>query len=377
MRTFLGLINESRDRVGLIGFYAPADNNAHFYFTNGRYLASDFDAMNASIGTTNANGGTYLNAGMRDAASLLELVSNSSRQKVIIALSDGENNNEDVEINGISMTLDEASEYWANRSADNGATVYTIGFEEDRSNINEDMLDRMTHSSGGSYYYAENGTELNDVFRNIAAEVTETEAIARPPVSVNVSTGSQAYYPQIGGNTSYVANATGPNGERVLNVNDPTAPDFSFALTVPDGTNVSMNTMAYTCDRWEATSRTVVNESTNKTYIVTRCAELNESSEEVLEPSNAAIYTDGDDISSLVDEREAWFQADLNETLAPYRNGTTVDLPSNRAIVVFDYEDDDKADNRLVMLFQLGYAESQQSSGSIVQMNVNNVSVGD
>ena len=382
MQTFLGLLNESRDRVGLVGFWQYADNEAHIYFTNEEYVTSDFDDMNDSIDDTEASGGTHLNAGMREAASITELISNSSRQRVIVALSDGVNDDENTDIDGTSYTLNDASEYWANRSQENGVTVYTIGFDDNPDvgdpdqGINVGMLKRMTHKGDGRYYYAENTSQLQEVFKAIAAEVTETEAVARPPVSVNISTGAQTYYPQISGETDKIANATGEDGETVLNVNDPTAPTFSFALTVPDGANISMNSLAYNCDRWEATSQTLVNQSANETYLVTRCAELDESSEEVLEPSRTSIYTDGDNISSLVDEREAWFQTDLNETLIPYRNGTTLELPSNQALVVFDYEDDDKANNRLVMLFQIGYAESQRSAGSVLDVTVNNVTVG-
>lgn len=372
MKTFLGLLDESKDRAGLVGFYADAEGRAHYYPTDREYLTNDFDAMNSStIPTTEGDdqfdGGTYIHAGVREGSVLFDLVSNSSREKVMIVLSDGENTEDH---------HDDDTREWANRAAEQGTAIYTIGFGD--GNLDEDLLEDMAEGTGGGYYYAENSSELTDVFQDIATQVTQTEAVARPPVSVDISTGSQTYYPQVGGNASQVANATGADGEPVPNVNDPTAPDFSFALTVPDGTNISMNSMAYDCaeGEWEATSRTVVNETTNETYLVTRCTELDESTEEVLEPSDVSIYTDGDDLSSLVDEREAWFQADLNETLIPYRDGTTADLPSNQAIVVFDYEDDDKANNRLVMLFQLGYAESQRSAGSAVRVTVNEVEIG-
>lgn len=379
MRTFLGQLNGSRDRAALVGFYENTDRWAHYYLTDGDYLTNDFSEMNDTFDGTEHDGGTNISAGVEYAERLLDLKSNDSRKKVVIVLTDGENTAYDYDVDGDGWDedLDDGTEYWADQSAESGADVYTIGFGSDPGDVDRDLLEDMTNSSGGRYYFAENGTELDQVFRDIARQVTSTKAIARPPVSVNVTTANHSYYPQISGNASYVANATGRNNSAVKNVNDPTAPEFSFALTVPDGANVSMTSVSYSCQRWEATDQVVVNDSTNESYIVTRCSDLNESSRERLQPSNVSVYTDGDNVSALVSQREAWFQEDLNASLEPYKNGTTLTLPSNQAIVVFDYEDDDKADKRIVMLLQMGYAESQRSTDSVVQMRVNNVTIKD
>jgi Mg-chelatase subunit ChlD len=390
VRTFLGELNESRDRAAIVGFEAETDKprgKIRFHLTDGNYFSNDFDQINTStLNEIQPRGGTSINGGMREGSTLLDLKSNDSRKKVVIVLTDGKNDVDSspggsgdytYSFNGGTITMDEASVYWADQAAENGADVYTVGFASSASAVNSTVLKNMTYSSDGRYYFADNGTSLKDVFKDIAREVTSTEAIARPPVSVNVTTANSSFYPQISGNTSYVANGTGTNNSEVLNVNDPTAPEFSFALTVPDGENVSMTALSYSCDRWEATSQTVVNSSVNETYIVTRCAQLNESSEERLQPSNVSVYTDGDNVSALVNQREAWFQGDLNQSLQPYMNGTNLTLPSNQAVVVFDYKDDDKADKRIVMLLQMGYAESQRSTDSVVQMRVNNVTVKD
>lgn len=369
MREFLGILNASKDRAGLIGFYDPSDQDFDYYLTNGNYFTSDFDDMNDTINTTRDKGGTHLNAGMREAAALADLRSNSSREKVIVVLSDGEND---------ADHLDDKSIAWANRSAENGATVYTIGFDKDRSDIDEAMLKKMTYSSDGRYFYAENVSTLLDAFEAIAQQVTATKAVALEPVSMGLNDSSQTLYPQAPGGSDLVANTTGPGGSPVINVNDPAVHSaFSFSLTVQDGDNVTMHSLTYSCSRYEATAQSITNESTGEEFLVTRCADINESSKEVVPPSDTTLYTDGDNVSALLDDEEAWFQSDLrNDTLAPYLTANdTLELDSNQAIVVFDYENEGRADNRMVVLYEIGAAESERTA-SAVQMTVNNVSVG-
>lgn len=378
MRQFLGILNASKDRAGLIGFFQQTDGKFSYYLTNGNYFTSDFDAMNDTINTTRADSGTHMNAGMREAAALADLRSNSSREKVIIVLADGRNDDKTVTIDGTNYDQNEAPIFWANRAAENGATVYTIGFNEDRSGVNEDLLKKMTDSSDGRYFYAANDSSLLDAFESIAQRVTATKAVALEPVSMGLNDSSQTLYPQAPGGSDLVANTTGPGGSPVINVNDPAVDsEFSFSLTVQDGDNVTMHSLTYSCSRYEATAQSITNQSTGEEFLVTRCADINESSKEVVPPSDTTLYTDGDDVSALLDDEEAWFQSDLrNDTLAPYLTANdTLELDSNQAIVVFDYENEGTADNRMVVLYEVGAAESERTA-SAVQMTVNNVSVG-
>jgi len=371
MKAFNGKLNQSRDRAGLVGFFHHSSDESRYHLAGGRYLTDDFSLLNDTIDDDlEANGGTYMHAGLRKGTALMDLRSNSSRDKVMILLSDGENS---------CSCHDDDTKYWAEKAAENGVTIYSIGFGED-SYLNEPLLEEVANTSGGSYYHAENSSELDAVFDDIAREVTETRAVTRSPMSMNLSLeGGETFYPQINGDTSHLANGTAPSGEGILNVNDPTAPErFSFSLTVEDGENVSMSAMAFDCKQWAETDRTVTNASTNVTHTVVRCAEINDSSVSAVDPSNVTVYRDGENVSALLSNDSAWWQSDLrNDTFQPYlENGTeTLDLASNQAIAVFDYEDTGDAHDRLIVLVEIGRPDTVEAR-SVVRLSISDIEVG-
>ncbi|MEF8774387.1 MAG: vWA domain-containing protein [Halobacteriales archaeon] len=373
MYNFTAELNGTRDRAGLVGFYDPAPKNAEIYRPEGYYLTSDFAELNDSIDDTKYSGGTHANAGLREGLSIMDLRSNSSREKVMILLSDGNNDNQDVWINGQEYTLDEATKYWARKAAENGITVYTVGFG---SGADETLLREVANETGGQYYFASNSSDLNQAFEDIAATVTQTRALARPAASMNVTAGSSTFYPQIDGEPGYVANASG-----ALNINDPTAPQFSITFAVQDGQNMTMNALSYECDGWAATNQAVENETTGETFTVVRCTDVNESSEQRVPPDDVAIYHDGDDVAPLLNEANAndtFWQADLrNETLVPYleTGSTRLDLASNQAIVVFDYDDPNVGNNRVVVLLEVGRSEEAVAQQGVVLVTVSHVTI--
>jgi Mg-chelatase subunit ChlD len=371
MKAFNGKLNQSRDRAGLVGFFQDSSDESRYHLANGRYLTDDFSHLNDTINDDlRANGGTYMHAGLRKGAALMDLRSNSSRDKVVILLSDGENS---------CSCHDDDTKHWAEKAAENGVTVYSIGFGNE-SYLNEPLLEEVANASGGSYYHAENSSELDAVFDDIAREVTETRAVTRSPMSMNLSLeGGESFYPQINGDTSNLANGTAPSGEEILNVNDPTAPErFSFSLTVEDGENVSMSAMAFDCEQWTETDRAATNASTNVTHTVVRCAEIDDSSVSAVDPSNVTVYRDGENVSALLSNDSAWWQSDLrNDTFQPYlENGTeTLDLASNQAIAVFDYENTGDAHDRLIVLVEIGRPDTVEAR-SVVRLSISDIEVG-
>ena len=95
IQNFTTYLDSDLDRVGLVGFNEDHPNRGKAYRTNEWSLTSDFvtfnDTTSGTLGKLQATGGTYSAGGMKEAAALLDLRSNETRDKVIVMLSDGQN----------------------------------------------------------------------------------------------------------------------------------------------------------------------------------------------------------------------------------------------------------------------------------------------
>lgn len=403
-KIFVGTLNESKDRVGLVGYsdrrdrrwscgygypprpdWAPDESPAWAYDTNGRYLTAAYDAFNATVDETAARCNTWGGSGLAKANQVLHLKSNQTRNQVIVFLSDGV-------FNGPGDYFDAREYAWdrANASVDQGATVYAVGFGG--RGVDNSTLNRTAQLGGGKYYFAANKSQLVEVFENISDQSeTENEQLALTPTSTNVSTGNGGVFaPQIPGDTDDLASAT-QNGQRFVNINDPTAPvPFSYSFAVSDDEEVRFNASTYSCDEWRGTNRQVTNTSGNESesYQVLRCTDINQT-DYTLSPENVTIYTDGDDIEDLIDDEEdsAWWRQSLTnaienrsrEEMYIDRSGSTPRLraKSNLAIVVLDYPDGFNSTNKLALVYRIGRAESEARADDVVNVRVRNVDVDD
>jgi len=380
IRNFVGDLNESKDRVSLVGFYQRADDNAQYYRTDGRYFIDRFTAFNSTVGRTDARGGTFGNAGLRDANRVVHLKSNQTRERVVVFLSDGENNDDHVWIDGDRYTLNEASEYRAERAAEMDVTIHAIGFG-DRSYIDEPLLKSVSGSTGGQYYLADNASRLDNVFEDIVTRISSTKQIARMPTSTSLQTGSdRTYAPQIAGDTDGLAVNT-TDGTRYLNVNDPTAPTlFSHAFALPDNESLSFNASTYDCAEWRGTG--IARSHNGSTYQVTRCTNMT-TQDVSIGSDDATVFRDGDDMSSFFSgDDPAWWQENITDAIdsrSDVQLNTTsnvVHMKSNQALVVLDYPDGTNSTNRLALLYQVGLAESEARPEGVINIRVNNVEVG-
>ncbi|WP_415379667.1 vWA domain-containing protein [Halosimplex sp. TS25] len=379
IRMFVGDLNATKDRVGLIGFYDPDSDNAQYYRTNGRYLTDSFDAFNTTVGYTTANGGTHGNAGLRDANRVHHLKSNQTRKRIVVYLSDGTNDDDDTWIDGTEYTLDEAAIYRSQQAAEMGSTIHTIGFG-DKSYIDQDVLKDINGSTGGRYYFADNASRLDDIFEDIATRISSTRQIARTPTSTSLQTGAgQTYAPQIAGDTDRLAvNTSG--GTRYLNINDPTAPTlFSHGFALADNESLTFNASTYNCAEWRGTG--ITRSHNGSSYQVTRCTNMT-TADQSLGADDATVFRDGDNMTSfLAGDAPAWWQEDIEEAIdsrSDVRLNSTSNIThmkSNQALVILDYPDGTNSTNRLALLYQIGLAESEARPEGVINIRVNNVEV--
>lgn len=150
-----------------VGALLPEDRAAVVDFDSysnlTRPLTSDFDAVNSSIDSLDASGGTNIGAGMSTANSHLINSGDLEHAWMIILLTDGQGS---------------YSDSYTQQAIDNNITVYTIGLG---SGVNNVLLIDIARSTGGQYYHVSSASDLPDVFRtiseNIESEDTDGDGI--------------------------------------------------------------------------------------------------------------------------------------------------------------------------------------------------------
>lgn len=366
-RNFTGEINTSTDRVGFVGFYTESRyltiGSENHYFTNDTALA------NQTINTTSASGGTAMNEGLKKGNAVHDLRERSGTQKVIILLSDGENNI------GSPYSTSEANARTrdqADRAARNGVTIYTVGFGD--GTLNEPLLKDVANRTGGQYRYAENSSQLNAVFQDILSDIASTQAIVHRSTTASLTVGGSSIEPQLGYDNPNINRINGS-----YDINDPEyRGGFEFSARAADGNLINVTATSYDCkpDAYQVTDAFVTNETNNRTYRRVRCTDVDNSSRTEVSPNETQIFLDGASVSALPSDDEAWYQADLvNDTLDGYVAGGELQLESNEAVVAFTYEVDGQT-SRIVMLYQIGLSEGS-TSVDIFDARVVRATVGD
>jgi len=377
-KQFVGLTNESRDRIALVGY----DTESRFVRVGyHHYFSSDHAALNGTVDRYGAGGGTTINRGLNASLAVHGIESNASRVRHVILLTDGRNEpgngvcnaegfpgeNQDCRDEFDERTLD-----GARAAAKGDVVVHTIAFG---SNADEELLEDVKNETGGTYSKATTGTELEQVFSGIFQNITETEQVVRRPVSTNLTVGGTTYVPQTTGNDSEVAAYGGRP-----NINDPgIRGTFSYAVNTSDAVPMNVSAVSLSCSDWELTAVQHTNATTGRTYNEVRCTNVT-GVDRTVPHENVTAYLDGADMSAFEDGNEAWWQPDLYDTtLAPYLNATGhLDVESNQAIVVYDFPDSASAygETRLVMLYEFGLPDST-TTATVVDVDVTEVEIRD
>jgi Mg-chelatase subunit ChlD len=370
-KQFVGLINESRDRVALVGYTAEF---RYVMVDEERYFESDSDALNTTINRyTDPQGSTTINRGLNASLDVHDVKSNASRERHVILLTDGKNSPgghvcSNVEFDpgvGCKDGFDERTREAARVAAEQDIVVHTIAFG---NTADEELLKDVKDITGGTYSEADTGAELRAVFRSIFEQITESEQIVKRPASTKLTIDGTVYKPEAAGGADELASHDG-----YLNTNDPSFDGrVTYATQTSDDATMTVSAVELTCAEYELTAVDHVNESTDETFNEVRCANAT-GVERTLPPSDVTIYADGADVSGLQDVPNRWWQPDLyNDTLGPYRDGTELDLPSNEALVVYEYGAD--GSNWLVLRYEFGLPESTRTA-FVVDVSVTEASV--
>lgn len=370
-KQFIGHINESRDRVALVGY----TTEARYVMVDGeRYFASDDDTLNATIDRYAGGGGTTINRGLNASLDVHGVESNASRERHVILLTDGKNSpgngvcsNAGYSNSGAACKggFDQRTLDAARVAAEQDIVVHTIAFGD---NADEDLLKDVKDITGGTYSEADTGAELRAVFRSIFEQITESEQIVKRPASTKLTIDGTVYKPEAAGGADELASHDG-----YLNMNDPSFDGrVTYATQTSDDATMTVSAVELTCAEYGLTAVDHVNATSDEPFNEVRCANAT-GIERTLPPSNVTIYADGADVSGLKDISSRWWQPDLyNDTLGPYRDGTELDLPSNEALVVYEYGED--GSNWLVLRYEFGLPESTRTA-FVVDISITEASV--
>jgi Mg-chelatase subunit ChlD len=357
-KQFVGLINESRDRVALVGY----DTEARYLLVEGeRYFAADPTDLNTTIDRFTTGGSTTINRGLNGSLDVQDVESNASRDRHVILLTDGQNSPGDDPVcvgytdSECKDEFDERTLAAARVAAEQNVVVHTIAFGDD---ADADLLKRVKNITGGTYSEADTGAELEQVFRGIFEQITESEQIVRTPVSTSLTVDGRVFKAQAAGGPGPLANASG-----YLNANDPAFDGtVGYAVQTSDDALMELSAVELNCADYELTPVEHTNATTDETYNEVRCANAT-GVKRPLPPSHVTIYADGADVSHLKGEPRRWWQPDLyNDTLGPYRDGTELALQSNEAIVLYGYGAPGPGLDWLVLRYEFGLPESTRTA---------------
>jgi len=184
------VLNESvqGNRVGLVAY----SNNIRSY-TN---LTSNETLLNNSIDSYAPTSTTCICCGINRATSMLGDLSDGSRKRIEIVMTDGianvqcSENNAAADLDGdgnVSDARDDAINASCMAYQNYGITIYTVGYGASEYEVDNNTLEKIAECGNGKYYYS-NITELAETFKEIALEVINASYVAQ---TIEVLGGSE------------------------------------------------------------------------------------------------------------------------------------------------------------------------------------------
>ncbi|WP_207586470.1 DUF7289 family protein [Halomontanus rarus] len=294
---FIGQMNDSvGDRAGAVEFNLEA--------TELHALDDDLDAVNESL-EANANGGTNIAVGLEEALDEQDYRDEADANRVIILLSDGENDGYRDKDDLDDETLEQAE-----LAADRNITIHTIGLG---SEIDESLLTDVANETDGQYHHVDNADGLEDTFEAVGEGVTDE----REHVIENKDVETE------------VSGSTATGGQWDL---DPTQ-------------TVSLQIDAYGCDGYDPTGSTVTNDS-GTTFEYVDCEDRDDDNVTEVDKSTSVheygVYTDGDTVPSAhyLGPDKAWWQDDFEDDLESggLAHDGSFELEDGQAVVVVQFQ---------------------------------------
>jgi len=156
-KNFIDQMNSTNDRAGVVSWDSGIDFS--------QSLTDNFDLAKQRIDEINSSGGTNLNVGLEESINILDAGARTTSNQAIIFLTDGCG----------TYTPSGQGGSQADRAADAGYTIYTIGLG---GGVNDNILQEIAGVTGGKYYFASDTSVLNSVYQQIAEDLMEITNIS-------------------------------------------------------------------------------------------------------------------------------------------------------------------------------------------------------
>jgi hypothetical protein len=367
------------DRAGAVGYdpYAryPGDH---------AYLTRNFDAVNDSIDSLSAGGGTCINCSINAALRAFSATSSEAQNRSIVLLTDGRN---DVDPDRASESeMNQATREAAEKAAKRGIVIHTVAFGP---NADTTLLEDIADTTGGQYEQTGTPAEVREFFREAVTNPVSEDRVRLTAMTTNATAGGGfdgVRPPYLTGDTGRISFYEAGDTE-FPNINDPRAPStFRHSFAVEDGEKVFLGASWYGCEEWRVLSLQADGKR------VSRCAQLNEDNMHNVSEENVGIYLDGYDAEThLFDpdgdgntENYDW-QPTLREQIDDVLvdtdgddKGDELELSSNQALVIYNFsisgEPNDRY-NRLPVLYEVGLSEDALQPEDVINIQVRNVRV--
>ena len=185
-----GSMREKREKISqavmnLIRASNPQDQIFVVNFGQDPYLDQDFTSdsrlLQAALHQVSARGNTALYDAI--AASAVHLRNNPLEKKVLLVITDGQDNMSRETLQEASQGLQQA----------NGPTLYAIGLlGSGLESSGRDALQRLADRTGGVAYFPETLNEVDSITRTVAHDIRNQYIIAYKPRNQNVKPGYQS-----------------------------------------------------------------------------------------------------------------------------------------------------------------------------------------
>lgn len=163
---FVSIVSsDARNKVGLVSYNYKATLQSP--------LTNNFPSLTSRVNSLSAAGATCIQCGINKAKQEFVTDGRAGYKKVVILLTDGRanqieggpnrnGNTTKAEVAALTAAKDD---YAANKTV-----YYTIGLGKD---VNSSFLKQIATLTGGRYYYSPTGSDLNDIYQQISAVITQ------------------------------------------------------------------------------------------------------------------------------------------------------------------------------------------------------------
>jgi hypothetical protein len=258
------ILNESipGNRVGLVAY-----STSIVSYLN---LTANKALLNNSIDAYSENGNTCICCGINRATRMLVDLSDGTRKRINVVMTDGEANQRctenratsDMNSDGTVNGKDDAINASCMAYLMHGIITYTVGFGESESEIDANTLNLTAQCGNGKYYFS-NASQLASTFQEIAIEVINASYVAQTVEVLGSPNISKLYadsYIQLNYSSSI---SPAGYGEVMLTFESPRFGNISGNLTITDNATGTKEGWYYVPENMEIVDSKITSYSSN------------------------------------------------------------------------------------------------------------------